>query len=118
LRVAPVEVATHAAHRCDDALAAPQVGARGVDDLAGALDPEHARELDRAPRAARAGDQLGAVEAERAHAHEHPAGTRFRDRPLLELEHLRSAWLMDDDREHAVAADTLAPRRAQSRRGA
>ena len=102
LRVAAVELAAHAAHRRDHALTGAQLGAGRLDDLAGALDPEHAREAHGVAGAAGARDQLRAVEPERADADQHPTRLGTRDRQVLELEDLRPSGLMDDDGEHPL----------------
>jgi hypothetical protein len=82
-----------------DALAGREVGARGGDHLAHALDAEHAGEVNRgrvtAPR-----EPLRAMEAERAHADRDLAVDGRGIRQLPQDQVLRPAGFFDDVGAH------------------
>ena len=79
------------------ALAAAQVGAG-----ASTTSPAHSMPSTRGKRTASPEPPARVISSERlspkrVYAHEHPPGPGLRDRPLLELQHLGSAGLVDDD---------------------
>jgi hypothetical protein len=76
-----------------------QPAARIGNDLADAFDTADPRDL--APFAA-AHIGLGAVEAEGADGDDDRPGTRLWSRPLLDLQALRSAVFVKDDRPHVI----------------
>jgi hypothetical protein len=97
LGVAAVDGAPHAAHQRRDRLAGREPAVRVGTHDADAFDAAHPGDL--APDALAEID-LGVVEAECLDLDHHVAGQGRRLGPLAQLELLRTAELLDDDRAH------------------
>src|SRR5580693_8030001 len=90
LSVAAVELASHAAHHACYFVAVAKLSARRLLDLSHRLDADDAGKFD-AARKPLPREQFRSVQSKCAHANEHLAWLRRRDRALLDLENFWSA---------------------------